>query len=130
MSELETIFSEGKTVKIGKKDILVKNIALGDMPVLIAIFSKVADLLPKKKGQELNQTAIGLAIAQNFDDFLKLFEVTTDLKAEEIKKLNIAASVQIFAKVLGENMDFLELHVKPVVKDLIAKMESVSKSKS
>lgn len=129
--ELESIFSQSKTVQIAKdKSVSIKQIELGDIPKILSVLSKVMDALggTNKKG---NLDAIVLkVISEDYQSFLSLFEATTDLNMEEIKKLNAAATAKILAEVIKENVSFLQMHVVPIISEMKSSLGGTTKSKS
>lgn len=112
-NELQSIFSEGKTFKLANKEILIKTISVGDIPVVLTIVNKYLEVAPHLKDEKKRKAVIIKAVSEDFDSVLKILEVTTDLSKEDIKKLNLAALASISSEVIKENADFLYQHVIP-----------------
>lgn len=126
-TSLETLFTDSKKITIGEKEIEIRNVCLGDLPVLIKIISKVFELKPNFKNK---QHEIAKAVVEHFDDVLSLFLITTDLKMEDIKKLNVAAATYILGEVISENADFFTKSVVPLLANLTEKIPTTGQSKS
>lgn len=128
MSELESIFSEGRDFKIGKSVVKIKNISLGDLPVLLGAVSKFMEA-GNKKGQTTEAIAMKI-FTEDFDSVVKIFEAATDLEADVVKKLNVAAGVKIMVEIIKDNLAFFSQHVVPALKELQEKSAGLNKSKS
>lgn len=127
MSELETIFSEGREVKIGQRVVVIKTIELGQIPVLVDIATKIYSTMGANKDQK---AAITKLVKEDFESFLQLFVVTTNLDMTEIKKLNIAAATEIFSNVVKDNADFFTQNVLPLASALKETLTGLNKSKN
>lgn len=128
--ELESIFSQGKKIDVAKdKQVIIKQIALGDIPKILNVLSKVMDALEGNKKANLDSVVLKV-IVEDYNAFLSLFEVTTDLDLEDIKKLNAGATAKILAEVIKENVSFLQMHVVPVIQDIKKSLAGSTKSKS
>ena len=68
------------------------------------------------------------AIVEDFDSVIKLIEITTDLNAEEIKSLNMAALALIATEVISENADFLYQHVLPAFQKVTQSLKEKQKT--
>lgn len=128
MSELKSIFSsEVKYDITSDKSILIKEICLKDIPEALEIASKI-----KFETNNLIEMLKG-AFSKDHNLASKLFLITTDLKKEEIEKLNAAACILIATKVIEVNADFFAQQVVPALKGLLEKSKSLAgtiKSKS
>lgn len=128
MSELKSIFSSGVNYEITPTEtVFIKELCLKDIHIAIDIASKL----------NLNSTDLVETLKKVFssDQKLaeKLFLITTNLKPEEIEKLNPAACILIATKAIEVNADFFAQQVVPALKGLFGKAESLTgsnKSKS
>jgi hypothetical protein len=133
MSEvLETIYSKGTVKKIGDVDVTIKDIALGDLPKLLKIFSSFVTLAAGKNGLSKEEFVSMLLdkLAQDFDSVIELFIIATDLDLESVKKLNAAGAAMILDEVVSKNADFLFRFAVPAVKKMVENMKRVSQPKS
>lgn len=131
LSELSSIFSDGKKLKIGSREVLIKSIAVGDIPLILDIMTKFFEVAPKAKADKAQYKAIiTKAVANDFESVIKVLEVTTDLTNEEIKKLNIAAATLIVAEVIKDNADFFQGHVLPVLQGMAQSLNLAGMNKS
>lgn len=115
MSELNTIFGTEKKIKIADREISIKTVSLGDLPIVTGIIEKVVSLLPQIKKDQ--NAAILKFVTTDFDSVIKLLCATTSLSKEEISNLNPAAATLIFSAVIKENSSFLAEHVAPAIKE-------------
>lgn len=120
MEELNTLFAVEKTVSIFGSDVKIKQISLGDLP-------KVFELVePHLKSKELNFKSIAAVLLKNdFDKVTALISDLTDIDKEKIPTMNMAASADVLANILKENVSFLEAHVVPVIERMT---ESIKES--
>ena len=130
MSELKTIFVEGREFDLLGSNVTVKTICVGDLPAMLSVVDKVLALLPKLKTDKDRNSAILNAIKEDFDAIITLLEITTDLKKETITKLNIAALSILIAEVVKENADFLSQHVVTNLNFLFQSYQAKENSKS
>lgn len=121
--QLKTLFCDSREVEFAGSKINVRNIALGDLPVLIEIIAKLFD----GKTDLTNEKAIILAVTKDFGSILKIFEITTDLNADQIKKLNTGAATFILGEVVKENASFFQQHVLPRLQGLVGQMKNQKK---
>lgn len=119
MSELKTIFVEGREINVLGTKIIVKTISVGNIPVVLNLANRIFSIIKDLKSDEKYNTAILKAITEDFEGVLKLIEVTTNLDKEDIPNLNISAMTIILAEVIKENSDFLSLHVMPNLQNLL-----------
>ena len=125
---LETMFTDGKEISFGDRKVLVKNVALGDLPVLLKVLAKIFELMKKEKKDQDMKATITKALSEDFDSIIQIFEITTDLKTDEIKKLNLAATAILLNKIISENADFLQRHVIPVIRGMATTINGLNKS--
>lgn len=126
---LRTIFVEGRDYKITEdKVIRINTISVGNIPVVLGLISKYLDLAPKIKKESDKNAIIMKAIVEDFDSVIKLIEITTDLNAEEIKSLNMAALALIATEVISENADFLYQHVLPAFQKVTQSLKEKQKT--
>lgn len=132
MSEdLKNIFSEGREISIGDHKIVIKQIALGDIPTILDIVSKVFEVMPKNKQKVGDiKKEILAAVSKDFDSILKVLSVTTDLSSENISRLNLGATAKIVEAVIKDNVDFFQSHVVPALQELAQNLAGMGKSKS
>ena len=133
MNELDSIFNQESELIIGGKTIKINTVGMGDIPAIVGIVTKVYDMMPALQNKDKRNAAIIKFIQNDFESVNILLSVTTDLKKEEIKKLNPAAGALIIAKVIKENASFFAQHVAPILAEAAesAKKEvGTSKSKS
>lgn len=131
--ELESIFNVESELEIGKSKIKINTVGMGDIPSIVGVITKVYDILPALNDPKKRNPAILKFIKDDFESVTSLLLVTTDLTADQIKKLNPAAGALIIAKVIKENASFFAQHVAPILKEAAenAKKEvGSSKSKS
>lgn len=121
--QLKTLFCDSREVEFAGAKIQVRNIALGDLPVLIEVISKIFE----QKTNLNDKSAIAKAVAKDFDRILKLFEITTDLKIEDIKKMNIGAATFVLGEVIKENADFFQQQVLPRLTSLVDQVKKPTK---
>lgn len=131
MKELNDLFPTEKEIEIGKSKVKIKNIALGDIPVVAEIVGKAMGLFSIKGKDELviKKDELLKFIANDFNSVINLLTVTTDLEIEVIKKLNIAAASTILISVFKENASFFSQQVAPMIKEATKDLGQ-SKSKS
>lgn len=130
-NQLETIFTEGREVQVSKtKSVLVKTVSLGDLPVILKAISKYFEAKSNKqiKGQE-SSVALKM-VTENYDDVLKIFEISTNLSPDEVKKLNIGAAVLLLSEIIKDNSDFLVSHVIPLAEGMAERINRLSQGKS
>ena len=115
MEELNTLFAVEKTVSIFGSDVKIKQISLGDLP-------KVFELVePHLKSKELNFKSIAAVLLKNdFDKVTALISDLTDIPKDKVPTMNMAASAEVLANILKENVSFLESHVVPVINKMAA----------
>lgn len=129
MSELESIFAEAKTVKVGKVEVEIKQVSLGDIPLLVELYSSA-----QVEGKTLQESLI--AFAKNPEGLQKLQKAIfalTNIEADKVQKLNMGGLIGIVAAVIKENVDFLQTHVMPQVQAVAAtvkKADGSNQSKS
>lgn len=128
MSELDSLFSNERKIKIGTEEVAIKSITLGDLPIILKLASKFMDLTSNKK-QDIKLVAMKM-LTEDFESVLELFEVTTDLPKDKLKKLNMAASIVILSEVVKDNADFFQQHVAPALQSLSGKVSGTNKSKN
>ena len=119
MKELNDLFPTEKEIEIGKSKVKIKNIALGDIPVVAEIVGKAVGLFSIKGKDELviKKDELLKFIANDFNSVVNLLSVTTDLEIDVIKKLNIAAASTILISVFKENASFFSQQVAPMIKE-------------
>lgn len=111
-TELSTIFCTSRKIKIADKEIEIKQIPLGEIPVVMDIVFNIFENVSTK----MKTVDFIKAVRKDFSAVLKLIEVTTNLSKEEIPKINQAAAIHILSEVVEENVDFLLMHVLPALK--------------
>lgn len=124
MSELKSIFSDGRIIKVADRDIMIKSIELGQIPDLIDVGTKLIALLPDGK-KNISKIEIAKAIGKDFGSITKLFEITTDLDESTIKKLNLAAATVILENIIKDNADFFLANVLPLVKGMATNLSGL-----
>ena len=131
MKELSDLFPTEKEIEIGKSKVKIKNIALGDIPVVAEMVGKAMGLFSIKGKDELviKKDELLKFIANDFNSVVILLSVTTDLEIDVIKKLNIAAASTILISVFKENASFFSQQVAPMIKEATKDLGQ-SKSKS
>jgi hypothetical protein len=113
--ELESIFSEGRTIKLAGKDILIKTVPLGHLPKVISLLLKMKPFFSQGK---FDTAKFSEVIIQDFGEVMNLIAITTNLTDEEIKNLNLAATAKIAKEIIEDNTSFLENQVFPILKEL------------
>lgn len=116
--ELSTIFTTDKVIKIGGRAIIIKQVQLGDIPVVLSFVGKIFE----DKKTSLNEKITKL-MRDDMESVNKVFGILTDLKEDEIPKLNMAAAITIFVEIVQENADFLHQHVGPEIERLTASLK-------
>lgn len=130
--QLKTLFCDSREIEFAGSKIQVRNISLGDLPILVDAITKFFD----QKVDMADTKQIMRAIMKDFGTILKIFSITTDLNEDQIKKLNVAAATYILGEVVKENADFFQQHVVPHLTNLVgaaknkAKVSGQNKSKS
>lgn len=115
MSELESLFVTEKTVKIGKGEVVVKQLTVDDLPKILQIMMKV---MPEKNKTFDLKAAVQKIVTDHFEEVKLLLVSLTNIETEKVGKLNLAAASMIIAEVLKENVDFLYQHVVPAIQGL------------
>lgn len=113
--ELESIFSEGRKIKIADKEIIIKTVPLGQLPIVISLILKMKPFFGEGK---FDTAKFSELIIQDFGEVMNLIAITTNLTYEEIKKLNLAATAKIAKEIIEDNTSFLENQVFPIIKEL------------
>lgn len=128
--ELATIFGIEKDLVIGEATVKIKQVELGNLATVLDIIETIFEMKSKKAP---GTKEILSAVTNHFDKVLKLLEVTTDLGAENVKRLNVAAATLILSEVIKENSDFFSQKVVPLLQGIAetvqAKQPGPSKSK-
>lgn len=124
--ELESLFTTSKVVKFGKHDITIKQISLGDIPLITKLMGKFFEDSKKKTHEKI------ISLVENdFDQVVKIISKVTNFTEEQVPRLNISAVIFILTEVVKENADFLQNHVAPQLESLKASFPaSTSKSKN
>lgn len=126
--ELQSIFVVDRKIKIADKEIGIKSIELGQIPEVLGIINKIYGYIPEGKTEGIGKL-ISQALEKDFDSVIRLFEMTTDLDVEDLKRLNIAAATIIAHEVIKENSDFLLKNVLPQVQEVAKNLAGQKKSK-
>lgn len=124
--QLDTLFNIENTITIGGHQVKIKQISLGDIPLLTELMSKVFDKEKKKPTKDILMDLIK-------QDSQKIFSVIaslTDIPAEKVPTLNLTAAVLICSEILKENADFLQQNLAPEMEKMKVVMGSLTKSKS
>lgn len=122
MESLESLFPVEKELQFGTRVVKIKTVELGNIPTLL----KTID--PFLKSNNRKETALNM-FQNDFESVLKLFEITTDLSTDEIKKMSLAAAMIIFNAVLKENSDFLVEKVIPHLQEMAKSLPGLNQSK-
>lgn len=123
--DLSSLFAIEKTKEICGVPVKIKQVALGDIPMLVEFVSKVMG----KDNTPVTQKIISI-IQNDFKSIKILFSKLTDISEENVDRLNLEASVLIIREVIEENADFFMKNVAPQIKNLVGVMDGMSKSKS
>lgn len=129
MEELQSIYADTTTKKIGGTDIVFNIIKVKDVPKAIGIVEKCMDLVNMSGESNINFLK---TISKEWDSVSILIEICTNLTKENIENLNIGAAAQIVTEVVKQNRDFLAQHVLPILKPLLEKKnqkDGLTKSK-
>lgn len=130
MENLKSIFAESRKFPIAGQEIEIKSLALGDIPVALDLVMKFFDLQKSSKNEKNKNEAMLAAVQKDMPSVLKVLEVTTNLKPEDIKRLNLAAATIIIMEVVKENADFLQQNVVPAVQKAMEQVNGLNKSKN
>lgn len=132
MNELKTLFSENKSIEVAGTKILIKEAEVQHLPLVLAIAEKVVHSVTKGQGNaEIIASVMG-TLSKDFKLVLELIEKLTDIPKDKVPKLNLAASTLIVKNIIEVNLDFLHLHLTPVLsqfKGLQEKYRGQEKSK-
>lgn len=129
VQDLKSLFSEDHKIKIAGTDIVIKEIKFGDLPAILGLVDKLFGESLKVSDNKEIALAINKALVKDFDSVVKLLVTLTDLKEDQVKKLNPAATIRIIEGIVGVNIDFLLQHVLPSVKSLVERLTGTFKSK-
>ena len=81
---LENVFAIGKKHKVGNMEVEIKQVALGDLPLLTEVASKFMG----SKGKSTKENIMSL-IQKDFHLVKDVFSVMTDINQEYVSKLNL-----------------------------------------
>lgn len=123
--ELETLFAEPKEVSIGKTKVKINQVSLGDIPLLVRLWSRI-----NPKGNLQEEVLKLSSDKESFEDIKSAIVSLTDVEKDKVEKINIAALLLIITEVMKENASFLQIHVIPRVKEMTAAMGGFDQSKS
>lgn len=122
---LETIFAQASVKTLGKTEIEIKQVSLEDIPFVVGLASKVIN-----EDKSPIREKIILLIKDDFKSVISVFVRLTNLTPDQVTKLNLAATIQIFTLIIEENKDFLLVHLPEQMAKLKAVMGGKNKSKS
>lgn len=129
LKDLKSLFGEDKVVKIAGQDIKIKQIEFGNIPTILDLVDKIFGEIPDAKNNTEIALLINKALVKDFDSVSKVIITLTDLKADQVKKLNLAAATKIASEIVEVNADFLLQNVVPVAKETFQKLTGTVKSK-
>lgn len=122
---LETIFAQASVKTLGNTEIEIKQVSLEDIPFVVGLASKVIN-----EDKSPIREKIILLIKDDFKSVISVFVRLTNLTPDQVTKLNLAATIQIFTLIIEENKDFLLVHLPEQMAKLKAVMGGKNKSKS
>ena len=122
---LENVFAIGKKHKVGNMEVEIKQVALGDLPLLTEVASKFMG----SKGKSTKENIMSL-IQKDFHLVKEVFSVMTDINQEDVSKLNLAASIEILTLIVEENKSFLLEALPEAMERLSKSLSGLSKSKN
>lgn len=116
---INDLFSEAKEVELRGVKIKIKQVSLGDLPVVTEVFSK---LLDQKKS--IQDNAIHL-INKDFPLVLKIIAKLTDLDESALPQLSLDAALFVLTEIAKENASFLASRLKPQIENLNKEMSGL-----
>lgn len=131
MEELKTLFSENKVIEIAGTKITIKEAEVQHLPLVLSIAEKLVTSFKGQGNTEVIASIMG-SVSKDFKLVLELIEKLTDIPKDKVPKLNLAASTAIVKNIIEVNLDFLHLHLKPILSqfsDLQKKYNGIEKSK-
>lgn len=120
---LKTIFSTDKEITVGESKVTIKQITLGDIPLITEIVGSVLD-------EKDIKAAIFKLLKEKFDDACTLITMLSSITEGEVKKLNLAAAATIISAILQENVTFLDQTLAPEIQKIKTLAAGLNKSKS
>ena len=122
---LESVFAISKKHIIGNMEVEIKQVSLGDIPLVLEVVSKL--MSGKSKNTQENVMSL---FQKDFHLVNEVFARLTSISQENVNKLNLAASIEIFTLVVEENKDFLLTTVPAAMERMSKGLSGLTKSKS
>lgn len=118
------IFADG-----GKRDVVIKKLPMLQIPVLASHIRRLTDkfFVDISSDKELIKVMI-LMIEEDFDGFLGILKLTTDLTEEDFSKMDIEHLTDVVTAVAGENIGFLQNTVIPKAKEVMSRIKATKEA--
>lgn len=119
--ELNKLFAEEREIEVSGVKIKVKSLELKNI-------SKVADAISNHfvNVDKKNSSEVILGLVKDPNALTLVLESTTNLKKDEIGRLNMAAATEILGEVIKENVDFFTSAVLPKIKKIMEGLQTGS----
>lgn len=133
-SNLKKTFNMGTIVSLifadgGKRDVVIKKLPMLQIPVLASHIRRLTDkfFVDISSDKELIKVMI-LMIEEDFDGFLGILKLTTDLTEEDFSKMDIEHLTDVVTAVAGENIGFLQNTVIPKAKEVMSRIKATKEA--
>lgn len=123
--ELKSIFADSTEHELAGRKITIRQISIEDLPLVAELFSKVFE-----KNKLTMQDKIMQMVRNEFENVKLLIVRLSDIKEDEVSKLNLAAMIFIIQKIIEDNASFLDQVVAPMMQEMGKSLGGLTKSKS
>lgn len=117
MNELKDLFPPKKEIVLGDKTVEVKSFSIGNLPQVMELVDKFLKKGSFKNEQEIMKVLVS-SIKDDLEDILKIIELSTAIKPEDLKNYSLEVLVYVLGHVVKVNTDFFSQKVAPMFKNL------------
>lgn len=124
MSELATLFPNGKEVNIHDANLVIKPFKFGELSKVIKLTDGIMGALLSAFGEKQDLTAVlKTIIGDHGDQVSQLMAISSKQTVEWVNDLEVDEAIELFAATVEVNADFF---IRKVLPTMTARMQSVA----
>lgn len=130
MSELSTLFPQGKIITVGEKEFTIKPFKLGQLPSVFKCLEPIsAKLFSAISDQSINDPAtIVNLVAVGGEHIMELIKIGTSETREWVEDLDLDQAVDLFTTIIEVNADFFIHKVLPKLNQQMDRVKAAGQS--
>lgn len=130
MSELSTLFPQGKTIVIGDKEFTIKPFKLGQLPSVFKCIEPISvKLFSAINDQSINSPAVIVdLISVGGEHIIDLIKISTNETRLWVEELDLDQAVDVFTVILEVNADFFIHKVLPKLNQQMDRVKAAGQS--